>query len=194
MSGPRPGTRERILAATVELVADQGFSGTTVEEIAERAGVAKGTVFYNFGSKERLFHQVLQDGVARLTERFAGAVTGLHGLAAVAALVRAELEAVSLSPAFAQIFVAELFRTARPWQDVLQEVRSQSLVVLRSVIVDGRDRGDFPSTVEADQAASAVLASVLVLALDWLAYAPHRSADDVHAEIMGMVRGLLLDR
>ncbi len=44
-----------------------GFSATTVDEIAERAGVAKGTVYYNFASKSVLFEELLRHGVGLLT-------------------------------------------------------------------------------------------------------------------------------
>ena len=45
----------------------KGFSATTVDEIAERAGVAKGTVYYNFASKTELFEELLRHGVGLLT-------------------------------------------------------------------------------------------------------------------------------
>src|SRR4030088_2552948 len=51
----RQATRQKLYAAAVPLIAEQGFSATTVDEIAERAGVAKGTVYYNFASKNDLF-------------------------------------------------------------------------------------------------------------------------------------------
>ena len=42
----REATRQKLYEAAVTLIAEQGFSATTVDEIAERAGVAKGTVYY----------------------------------------------------------------------------------------------------------------------------------------------------
>jgi AcrR family transcriptional regulator len=47
-------TRRRIIAAARELFWERGFESTSAEQIAERAGVAKGTVFLHGGSKERL--------------------------------------------------------------------------------------------------------------------------------------------
>lgn len=47
-------TRRRIVAAARELFRAHGFDGTSADAIAERAGVAKGTVFLHAGSKERL--------------------------------------------------------------------------------------------------------------------------------------------
>src|SRR5258707_12999584 len=64
----RQAPRQRLYEAAVTLIAEQGFSATTVDEIAERAGVAKGTVYYNFASKNDLFAELLWHGVGLLTE------------------------------------------------------------------------------------------------------------------------------
>ena len=63
----REATRQKLYEAAVTLIAEQGFSATTVDEIAERAGVAKGTVYYNFASKSVLFEELLRHGVGLLT-------------------------------------------------------------------------------------------------------------------------------
>lgn len=47
-------TRDRLLSASRELFNEQGFDDTTVAQIAERAGVAKGTFFNYFDSKEEV--------------------------------------------------------------------------------------------------------------------------------------------
>jgi AcrR family transcriptional regulator len=49
-------TRKQILATSLELFMAQGYEATTVDGIAEAAGVTKPTVYYHFESKEDLFH------------------------------------------------------------------------------------------------------------------------------------------
>src|SRR5450432_2866251 len=49
-----PDKREAILAAALELFAERTFDGTPVPLIAERAGVAAGTIYRHFESKEAL--------------------------------------------------------------------------------------------------------------------------------------------
>lgn len=74
--GRRAETRLRLFTAAVEVIAEQGYTAATVDAIAERAGVAKGTVFYNFGSKEALFSALLEHGIQRLTEALSKADPG----------------------------------------------------------------------------------------------------------------------
>lgn len=53
-------TRERILAAATELFARFGFTKTSLDEIARGAGLAKGTIYYYFPSKEDLFLSAIE--------------------------------------------------------------------------------------------------------------------------------------
>lgn len=53
--------KEQILKAATVLFANQGYAETTTLELSEAIGVASGTVFYHFGSKEGLFLAILED-------------------------------------------------------------------------------------------------------------------------------------
>jgi AcrR family transcriptional regulator len=62
----RPG---ELLAAALDLFVEKGFAATKVEEVAQRAGVSKGTLFLYFASKEELFKAVVRENiVGRLRE------------------------------------------------------------------------------------------------------------------------------
>ncbi|MFC9430186.1 TetR/AcrR family transcriptional regulator [Streptomyces sp. NPDC056987] len=61
----RRRSRERLLQATVELVAERGYEATTLADIADRAGSARGLISYYFPGKRQLF----QSAVHRLMHR-----------------------------------------------------------------------------------------------------------------------------
>lgn len=62
----RPG---ELLAAALDLFLEKGFAATRVEEVAQRAGVSKGTLFLYFSSKEELFKAVVRENISgRFTE------------------------------------------------------------------------------------------------------------------------------
>ena len=60
----RAATSEAILTAARRLFGTQGFAATTMDEIAEAAGVAKGAVYHHFKTKEAVFEAVF-DSVSR---------------------------------------------------------------------------------------------------------------------------------
>ena len=59
-------TRQRLLSASLELFHEQGYSATTIEDITERADVAKGTFFNYFPSKEALLSELSVWGIEKL--------------------------------------------------------------------------------------------------------------------------------
>jgi TetR/AcrR family transcriptional regulator len=66
-------TKEGILVAAEDRFARLGFEGTTLQQIADAAGVARSTPAYFFGSKEALYDAVLARAVARGQEAMARA-------------------------------------------------------------------------------------------------------------------------
>jgi AcrR family transcriptional regulator len=77
-------TRARLVAAAIELVMEQGWRRTTVEQIAERAGVAKGTFFVHFASKESVVAALVETQIEGAYAKRAAVIA--HGGTAVDAL------------------------------------------------------------------------------------------------------------
>ncbi|MGW1123497.1 TetR/AcrR family transcriptional regulator [Streptomyces sp. NPDC002526] len=190
----RRATRQRLYEAAVTLIAEKGFSATTVDEIADRAGVAKGTVYYNFKSKTELFEELLRHGVGLLTSslRAAAEETGTRGgsrVEALDAMIRAGLVFIDRYPAFTQLYVAELWRTNRAWQSTLLVVRREAVAVVEGVIAEGVANGELSEEIDVPLTAAALVGMVLVAALDWQAFQPERSIDDVHSALSLLLRG-----
>jgi AcrR family transcriptional regulator len=55
----KSSTNERLLDATLRLISEKGYLRATTKEIARKAGVTEVTLFRHFGSKERLFEEVI---------------------------------------------------------------------------------------------------------------------------------------
>lgn len=78
--------QSEIITAARKVFADKGYAATTVDEIAARAALAKGTIYVYFDSKEQIYNAVLADDletVRTLTlEKIAAAGTALEKIAA----------------------------------------------------------------------------------------------------------------
>jgi AcrR family transcriptional regulator len=81
---------ERLRRAAFDLFAEQGYDVTTVDEIAERAGVGRSTYFRTFRTKEEAIFPDHEAVLARLGERFDAASTE-HSLVAVTEAARVVL-------------------------------------------------------------------------------------------------------
>jgi AcrR family transcriptional regulator len=84
-------TRERVVGAAAELFAERGFRGTTMRAIAERAGTNLASAHYHFGSKQRLYREVVFAMFLALEKRVEERGLGVRG-AQLAGRSRAELE------------------------------------------------------------------------------------------------------
>ncbi|KAA6224334.1 TetR family transcriptional regulator [Streptomyces albofaciens JCM 4342] len=190
----RQATRRKLFEAAVTLIAEQGFSSTTVDEIADRAGVAKGTVYYNFASKNELFEELLRHGIELLATSLQEAADGAAArggtrVDALDAMIRAGLDFIARYPALTQLYVAELWRTNRAWQSTLMVVRERAITVVEGVLREAVAGGELSEDIDIPLTASALFGMVLVAALDWQSYQPHRSIDDVHASLSRLLQG-----
>ncbi|GAA2503325.1 TetR/AcrR family transcriptional regulator [Streptomyces sp. NPDC059506] len=70
--------REQLLDVGRALFAERGFEGTSVEEIASKAGVSKPVVYEHFGGKEGLYAVVVDREMRMLLDMVTGALTGGH--------------------------------------------------------------------------------------------------------------------
>jgi AcrR family transcriptional regulator len=148
----RPPRRRRkearpseIVAAAMAVFAQEGFGRARMEDVARRAGVAKGTVFVYFPTKEDLFRAVAQSVLSANFE-------GLEAAAAAPDLSLDSFVPLLLGhaaragetgvPAIARILIAE----ARVFPDLAQvwhdEVVARMLAILTAAIARGQARGE----------------------------------------------------
>lgn len=194
ISNRRNATRQRLYDAAVTLIAEQGFSATTVEEIAERAGVAKGTVYYNFAGKSELFEEVLRDGVGRLAGELhradeAALHRGADAVGRLSAIALAGLVFIERNPSLTRLFTAELWRTHRAWHATLLSARRQAVEVVERVLHEGVKGGELDPALDVELTAGALVGMILVGALDWLSFHPERPLRDVHLALARLLHG-----
>jgi AcrR family transcriptional regulator len=111
MSRAGRGTREKLLDASERLFADRGYDGTSLRDIAIQAKQHLALSTYHFGTKERLFEEVLQRRAAEM-EAIRLAALGRIDLSSLSAsdAVRALIEAYSLP------MIRASYGASRQWQ------------------------------------------------------------------------------
>jgi AcrR family transcriptional regulator len=132
--GPKPGrgeeSRRRILAAAEQVFADLGFHAASIVKITEAAGVAQGTFYLYFESKQAAFQEVLLDLNHRVRQAMAEGTRG--------AATRAEAERGGFAGFFR--FTAEhpaLYRVIRQSEFVAPELLERHYATIATGYVDG---------------------------------------------------------
>jgi AcrR family transcriptional regulator len=75
---PAEQRRSQLLLVAVEVFGERGFHATSMDEVAEAAGVTKPVLYQHFASKRALFLEVLDDVGHRLLAELAGATASAH--------------------------------------------------------------------------------------------------------------------
>src|SRR5438445_8706633 len=101
----RDERRAAILAAALEEFAARGFAAARLDDVARRAGVAKGTIYLYFRDKESLFRELVRTALSPLAS-------------AITAAARSDLTARELAQLVVDTFVNEIYATRR--KDVIR--------------------------------------------------------------------------
>lgn len=180
---PRPNrSRAKVLEAAAELAARRGVSATTVDDIAALAGVAKGSVYYSFPSKEAVFEALIDEAIARVSQRIRTAREGADVGAATAAVARALLVGLEEQPHVAKVVVGELFRTDRPWREALAGHRAVLLDELAAALAADR----LPAE---PLDAAARLGALVMVGFERLAFSPERTIAQCVAAVVPEASG-----
>jgi len=59
-------TKRKIFETSMKLFAEKGYDATSIEDITTTVGVAKGTLYYHFSSKEEIFNFLVEEGIKLL--------------------------------------------------------------------------------------------------------------------------------
>lgn len=175
-------TKRAILDAAGELAAENGITQTTMEQVAQRASVAKGSLYYNFSSKDELFAAFIDDVIGEMRTVLVEASEGCTGQAAIHALVHAMVGRLREKPARAKVTASEIFRTDRPWAGRLDVFRTEIIAQFAKAL---REDDAELSANDAQLRASMLFGGVLVAVLEWQAYQPSRSLESVERVIRG---------
>lgn len=174
--------RERILDAALRQFAQQGFAGTSVQRVADAAGVSKQLLLYHFGSKNDLKRAVVDGIIARWRELLptlgAAAAQGAEDLEGV---VRSTIAAFTEAPEASRFILRELMT---PDSEVSRQLEEAFVPPLwRWVAVDGVD----PRSTTLEVIGIALLAITGIHHVD--SASRQRYLDHIEGLMIGIVRG-----
>ena len=168
-------TRDRLVAAAVELFAERGFEATSIEAVLEHTGVSRGSLYHHFASKQSLFEAVVDAVEAKVGGEVVAATAAAGDSDPVAVLRAGFLAWVRLAaePVVRRILLIDAPAVVgwRRWREIEEQY---GLGMIRAVVQAAADEGRLPTT-QVDAFSHMLLAAVNELAL------LVALADDVHA-------------
>lgn len=166
---PDVDKRQLILDAATHVFAERGFFAAQVADIARRAGIAAGTVYLYFRSKDELlislFDRTMQDAIRDGRETLASVVDPADRLRRIA---RLHLERLGRDRDLAIVFQVEL-RQSTKFMARLSATRLRSyLGIIRDTIAEGQTQGVFRANVPATLGAKMFFGALDEMATNWI--------------------------
>lgn len=138
-------TRRKILDAAARAFLQRGYEATTLQEIAEAAGMQAGSLYYHFESKEQLLEEVFDIGMRRVVEAAREAVAALPAdapfAARLSAAVAAHLEQLLGQGDYTSANIRIFGQAPAGVQARQLRLREAYAEWWRALLEDGRDRG-----------------------------------------------------
>ena len=187
--------RDEIMAAAKEVFARKGFHETTIADIAKEAGLAYGSVYWYFDSKDELFHALMAVEESALRNHVAAALAAL-GVPAenvgqeapLRAAVEATLEYFESDKATVKLLLRDPYALGERFEKHLGGIYERFIDDIESFIVAAQERGEVVA------APPRMVAYTLAALVGQLAHRRLSTDDDVTAaQVADFVVALVLD-
>jgi TetR/AcrR family fatty acid metabolism transcriptional regulator len=160
--------RERILGAAERIFARHGFFAARVSEIAKEAGVADGTIYLYFKSKDELLISWFENRMKQVNEELRAAIADRAPAEQLRAFIRAYLQLVSDEPAAAEVLTIELRQSSKFMKEYENPAFADFLRMLGGIIADGQARGELDPGIPSHIAARMIFGILDELATAWV--------------------------
>jgi AcrR family transcriptional regulator len=139
--------RERILAAGLRLFANGTYQAVTMDRVAETAGVAKGTLYLYFPSKEALYLGILSDGLETVSKRYQATNDTRQDVAArLRRAIEVTIQFYDERRDLLRLIATEEPRLAEARNRLIQNWRERGYVFYTTLIEEGMRTGAFGQT------------------------------------------------
>jgi TetR/AcrR family transcriptional regulator, fatty acid metabolism regulator protein len=167
--GERADKRKLILDAAERVFAKRGFFAARVSEIAKDAGVADGTIYLYFKSKDDVLISLFESRMEQVNRTLEAAVAGVTSpREQLRAFIRAYLRLVHDEPAAAEVLTIELRQSSKFMKEYENPQFADFLRTLGGIIAAGQAAGELDAGVPSHVAARMIFGMLDELALAWV--------------------------
>jgi TetR/AcrR family fatty acid metabolism transcriptional regulator len=187
MRDKNPEKRIRILDAALKVFATRGFYNAKVSEVAREAGVADGTIYLYFESKDALLIALFEDRMQRIIARANDELARSEGsvLDKIRQAIALHLSLVVDDPDLAEFITVELRQSGKFIKEYDNPKFTEYLRIFRDLILAGQEQGLIRRTVDARLVVRAIFGALDELLLTLSLTHRNRSVD-INATVDGL--------
>ena len=116
-------TKRAIFESALKIFSSNGYAGATMDDIAVNAGVAKGTLYYHFKSKEEIFNYIIAEGMNIIKDQIETATSNEDSyINKLRVLCKVQLSLVYQNKDFFKVVMSQL------WGQELRQLQLRSVI------------------------------------------------------------------
>ncbi len=161
--------REAILRAATKVFAGKGYFNSKVADIATEAGIADGTVYLYFKSKDEILHSIFDRAMADFIAEGRRELTVIDGPAEkLTRIAELHLEKLGADRDMAVVFQVELRGSTKFMQEFSAAGFGEYLDIIRQTIIDGQRSGVFRDDIKPVVAAKILYGALDEMVTNWV--------------------------
>ena len=161
--------RQAILRAAIKVFAGRGYFNSKVSDIAGEAGIADGTVYLYFKSKDEILHSIFDRAMAEFIAEGKKELAAVEGpMAKLTRIAELHLEKLGADRDLAIVCQVELRGSTKFMQEFSAAGFGEYLDIIRQTIEDGQIAGDFRSDIKPIVAAKILYGSLDEMVTNWV--------------------------
>lgn len=135
-------TKRKIFETSMKLFAEKGYDATSIEEITATVGVAKGTLYYHFSSKEEIFNFLVEEGVKLLKNSISIKTAKLtNSIDKLRAIVLIEVKVLFKYESFMTIILSQIWGTDARSQ-LCRKYVFEYIQMIEEIVQEGIQKGE----------------------------------------------------
>lgn len=171
MSVPTPKNekRGRIIDAAISVFAEKGFHSARISDIADKAGVADGTIYLYFRHKEDILLVIFEEKMDELLQGLGEALQGVQGAPdRIRTFARHHVDQLRKHPELAQVFQVELRQSRKFLREYRPEKLWAYLEVFGELVEEGQAAGVFRADLDPFVIKWAFFGALDELSIQWV--------------------------
>lgn len=168
-NGTVPDKREAILRSAIRVFSQNGYFNSKVADIAKEAGIADGTVYLYFKSKEEILHLIfdraMEEFIAEGLKEIAGIKKAKDRLRRIAQL---HLEKLGADRDMAIVFQVELRGSIKFMQEFSAAGFAEYLDIIQQAIVEGQKTGEFSKSLNPTVCSKILFGALDEMVTNWI--------------------------
>ena len=135
-------TKRKIFETSMKLFAEKGYDATSIEDITATVGVAKGTLYYHFSSKEEIFNFLIEEGI-KLLQNSVDIKTSKHNnyIDKIKAIVLIQIKIVAKYENIITILLSQFWGT-KERNKKCQDLVYQYIGQIEKIVQEGIEKGE----------------------------------------------------